>query len=108
MPLYNSKSEKVEVKAIGLPDYYLEQARDRIQENFRISGKGYAGKIAMVEFTISANGTISDVRIVQSAGSAELDQLAKSALLETARLAPLPDSTGLQQVRSRVTFNFDR
>jgi TonB family protein len=86
----------------------MEQARQRIRENFLIyQGPKRKGIIAEFQFTILRNGTIKDIKLVKSTGDSRLDSLAYQALIVTERLMPLPAGIRSNELTVRVTFNYE-
>lgn len=91
-------------EAAGIPAYYLNNARNALQQRFRIVQR--VDREAVVEFTVSRDGTISNPRIIRSSGSPQLDEAALNAVRETRRLGPLPEGFQGESTVMRVTFDF--
>jgi protein TonB len=64
--------------------------------------------LAIVSFTVSRNGTITDIKLAQSSGKAPLVFLARFALLETAKtgLPPLPAAYTEPTLTVRLSFPY--
>jgi len=58
-----------------------------------------------MEFTIGRDGTIKDIRLVQSSGNMSMDNSGQRALLASSPLPALPSDYSGSYVR--VTFDFD-
>jgi TonB family protein len=66
---------------------------------------GYHGEVD-IEFTVDRDGTMHDVRVLSSSGTAALDHAATNALLGS-RLHPLPADYGPPAVTMRVAFHYN-
>jgi periplasmic protein TonB len=86
--------------------YYLVAIQNKVSENWQPPDKSGAAREAktLVFFQILRNGQITDARVEQSSGSAELD----SAALRAVRLAsPLPSlPQGFKEDSLRIHFGF--
>jgi colicin import membrane protein len=72
-------------------DAYFSMLRDRIKEN-AVQLDGVSDKLeARVEFFLAADGSISNVRILESSGNAEFDRSAVDAVRQTRSMPPRPD-----------------
>jgi colicin import membrane protein len=79
-------------------DAYFSMLRDRIKEN-AVQIDGVSDKLeARVEFFLAADGTISNVRILETSGNAEFDRSAVEAVSQTRSMPPRPD--GKSDVRT--------
>lgn len=82
-------------------------ATQKIEENFNHNRSDrYDGLICEVEFRISRDGSISDIRVVKSTGQGSLDRFALDAVRQTARLGPLPDSVRDSSIVIRARFDY--
>ncbi|MCZ7596937.1 MAG: energy transducer TonB [Gammaproteobacteria bacterium] len=63
--------------------FYPRRARQRRQE----------GDVT-VRFTVTADGVIADIEIVQGSSYPDLDEAARESVLRTGRLEPLPKAFG--------------
>ena len=61
---------------------------------FRKSIQASARNNARVVFVVMADGSISDIQLAESSGSAELDQFALTLVRKTAPFPPIPSETG--------------
>lgn len=106
----------LEVKGEGGGDfasrygYYVESVKRRIQSNWLQNTIDPAVRQAHVahavaEFSIYRDGTVKDIRIVQSSGNASMDNSSLRALLSSSPMPPLPPDYGKSYVT--VTFDFD-
>jgi len=67
---------------------------------------GFGGEVK-IQFTVHRDGTMTDVRMVSSSGTASLDRAARGALLGSL-LMPLPDDYAPASVTMLVTFQYSR
>lgn len=100
--------------AIGQQDFgqrfgwYVQAVRNRISSNWllsTISPSILNAPRVYVEFDINRDGSISNPRITQSSGIAEVDRSAMRAVLSSSPLAPLPPGYSGNNVS--VEFYFD-
>ncbi len=87
--------------------YYLNIIRNRIQDHWnppRLSSSQTQNRQTMVMFRITRSGKITDIRVEQSSGYFMFDQAAQRALYETAKLPPLPDEYGGQELTVHIEF----
>lgn len=66
---------------------------------------GFRGEVD-IEFTVARNGTMHDVHVTASSGTAALDHAATNALLGS-RLLPLPNDYGPPEVTMKVSFHYN-
>jgi TonB family protein len=66
---------------------------------------GFSGEVD-IEFTVSRNGTLHDLHILSSTGTASLDHAAANALLGS-RLLPLPADYAPPEVTIKATFIYN-
>ncbi|MDK2972158.1 MAG: periplasmic protein TonB [Candidatus Sumerlaeota bacterium] len=106
---FTSKAVNVGATAMhgdGLPEYYSEGALRAVGRNFIVPESDKRDVIAIVEITILRDGSLTDFRVVKSAGSSRLDKMALDALRATKRFSPLPDSITGSSIRRRITFSY--
>jgi TonB family protein len=97
----------VTFEKIDLPDFYFQSALAKIESNTHIPRHlKNLPLTTKVEFTISRDGTIANIRIIKPSGNAQLDTIAERALQVTRTLGPFPDSFQRNSVRASVTFDF--
>jgi len=90
--------------------WYIESVKRRIQQNWlqnTIDPNVRAAHMARttMEFTILRDGTIKDIKMVQSSGNVSMDNSGQRALLSSSPLPVLPPDYSGSYVR--VTFDFD-
>jgi len=90
--------------------WYIESVKRRIQQNWlqnTIDPGVRAARVARttMEFTILRDGTIKDIKMVQSSGNLSMDNSGQRALLSSTPLPALPPDYSGSYVR--VTFDFD-
>lgn len=83
--------------------WYLEEVVQRIQRSWR-KDIGTRGD-TIIQFTIMRDGTVREVRQMQSSGTAMLDIEARRAL-ESALLNPIPRQVQEDQIVIRLTFPY--
>jgi periplasmic protein TonB len=64
--------------------------------------------IAQVQFTLSANGSVSNVRIAKSAGSPILDQAVLDAVRRASPFPRIPEAAGVSSRTFTVPMHFNR
>jgi protein TonB len=95
------------MESLELPDYYMISARQKIESYFSVPGNVKNRQvICKATFTILKDGTITNIRLVQSTGDALLDQAAVRALTLTKELGPLPDSISKSSIDTIITFDY--
>ncbi len=72
--------------------YYLNQVVGQISQNWSRPPVGSEIKQALFHFRIERNGTIMDLRLVESSKSDSFDQTAERAIEASSPLPPLPKS----------------
>ncbi len=101
-----SASTTVEDKSFGERyAYYVKIVNRKVTENWNVQEADSAasnGKRAIIVFTINADGTPADARIVTPSGSSTLDTSALRAVQRVDGFGPLPQSTPIV-----VQFAFD-
>lgn len=90
--------------------WYIDSVKRRIQQNWlqnTIDPNVRTARMAKttMEFTIGRDGTIKDIRLVQSSGNLSMDNSGQRALLASSPLPALPSDYSGSYVR--VTFDFD-
>ncbi|HWT87584.1 MAG TPA: energy transducer TonB [Candidatus Angelobacter sp.] len=90
--------------------WYIDSVKRRIQQNWlqnTIDPNVRTARMAKttMEFTIGRDGTIKDIRMVQSSGNMSMDNSGQRALLASSPLPALPSDYSGSYVR--VTFDFD-
>lgn len=89
-----------------MPAYYTDMARLRIQQNFIAMQHQRQNRKCEVSFIVLRDGTITDVRVVDSTGDPNLDRLALAAMERTRQLAKLPTYIKEDRIMLVVTFDF--
>jgi protein TonB len=90
-----------------LPDYYILMARQKIESYFTVPTNMKGKQVTcQVTFTIQKDGTITNVKVVQSTGDPVLDQAAVRALTLAKDLGPLPDSISKTSIDTIITFDY--
>lgn len=86
---------------------YATRARMKIQSNFTVPPDVNDPAITcVVEWEILPDGTIQNIRVVKSTGTARLDACAVDAVRKTENLGPLPPEWGGRSVWTSLTFVF--
>jgi len=90
--------------------WYIESVKRRIQQNWlqnTIDPGVRAARMAKttMQFTIARDGTIKDIKLVQSSGNLSMDNSGQRALLASSPLPALPSDYNGTYVN--VTFDFD-
>lgn len=91
--------------------YYAELLRRRISEKWRtndVDAFVRSARPAVVSFDILRNGTVRNVRVVESSGIATLDFSARRAILEAAPLPELPREFERDSANVEFTFQLQR
>lgn len=86
---------------------YYAICERKLMQNFSIP---YAApeRSCYIQFTIQRDGTITDIKRVQTSGAAHLDQAALNAVRKTERLPPIYDGIRQNVLTPIIQFNFDR
>jgi TonB family protein len=66
---------------------------------------GFRGHVDL-EFSVERDGTLTNLKLLKSTGTAALDRAAQNALLGS-RLLPLPGDFGPERVTMQVTFFYN-
>jgi protein TonB len=90
--------------------WYIDSVKRRIQQNWlqnTIDPNVRATRMAKtsMQFTIARDGSIKDIRILQSSGNLSMDNSGQRALLASSPLPPLPPDYSGSYVN--VIFDFD-
>lgn len=90
--------------------WYVDAVRRRIAQNWLQSTIDPAVRSARVAkctftFTIARDGTVKDIRVLQTSGNYSMDTSAQRALLSSSPMPPLPSDYSGSSVN--VTFDFD-
>ena len=83
---------------------YLANLRRRVQERWRPKAPDQRRQ-TVIGFTISRNGEISNMRILQSSGSPQTDAETLLAIQQAAPFGPLPEQFPYNQLNVEFTFN---
>jgi protein TonB len=87
--------------------WYAEIVRQRIAQNWRTSG--FYGmtqsSAAIVDFIITRDGSVRNVRLEQSSGNPNIDNSALRAVYDSSPLPPLPAQVGDNYISAQFTFN---
>ncbi len=96
---------------IGLPDgtdlasdWYLALVQQRIWSVWMQQIRTGMSQPAIVEFTIQADGSLSDVKLVQSSGAALVDLAAQRAVHSAAPFGQLPKNYGTNRITIQGVF----
>lgn len=84
---------------------YLDNARVRLDGNWRKSMDISRGFQASYEIVIEPNGLISSFRLLRSTGDASFNRSVETAIRKTSPLSPLPSSYGRRSLRVAFTFS---
>jgi TonB family protein len=96
---------------IGVPygteltsDWYMATVQQRIWALWVQQIKAGMQQPAIIEFTIQADGSVADPKVVQSSGASMLDLAAQRAIFSAGPFGPLPKNYGTNQISIRATF----
>ncbi len=87
-----------------LRDWYLAGVQRKIWMLWTQQIRPAAPQPVTVSFTIAADGTVADVRIVQSSGIYLLDSAAQRAVYSAAPFGPLPKNYGTDRYTIQAVF----
>lgn len=90
-------------------DVYLQAIRRRIENLWIYPPQAMEQRQegnAQIRFTINANGSVSDYRIVTSSGSPILDRGALAVVQDAAPYAPLPADFRLERLHITAVFSY--
>ena len=87
--------------------WYAEIVRERIAQKWLTNGLDPRSQNspAIVSFTISRDGAIRDVRVLQSSGNPNIDNTASRAVYEASPLPALPPQITDNAISAQFTFN---
>jgi TonB family protein len=85
-------------------DYYLAGVQRKIWMIWTQQIKTGFARPATISFTILTNGSVEDVRVVQSSGAALLDLAAQRSVLSAAPFNPLPKDYGTNRYTIQAIF----
>jgi len=85
-------------------DYYLAGVQRKIWMLWTQQIKTGFARPVTVSFTILANGSVEDVRIVQSSGASLLDMAAQRSVVSAAPFNPLPKDYGTNRYTIQAIF----
>lgn len=87
--------------------WYAEIVRQRIAQNWRTNGLSAASQMspAIVNFTITRDGSVRNVQIVQSSGNPSIDNTALRAVYDSSPLPALPAQVSENYISAQFTFN---
>ncbi|MGH9433770.1 MAG: energy transducer TonB, partial [Terriglobia bacterium] len=88
--------------------WYVQAVKNRVSSNWllsMISPNITSARRVYVEFKVQRDGTITNVKLTQSSGYAEVDRSALRAIDASSPLAPLPSDYRGNSVT--VSFYFD-
>jgi TonB family protein len=94
----------------GLPggadggDYYLAGVQRKIWMIWTQQIKTGFARPVTVSFTILSNGSVEDVRVVESSGAALLDMAAQRSVVSAAPFNPLPKDYGTNRYTIQAIF----
>ncbi|MEN9216925.1 MAG: TonB family protein [Gloeomargarita sp. HHBFW_bins_162] len=83
---------------------YLSNLRRRVQQNWNPQNPDQRRQ-AVIGFTISRSGHVSNMRILQTSGSPQTDAETILAIQRAAPFGPLPEQFPYQQLEIEFTFN---
>jgi TonB family protein len=87
--------------------WYAEIVRSRIAQQWLTNGLDARSQAqpSIVSFTILRDGSIRDVRVIQSSGNPNIDNTAARAVYAVAQLPPLPPQITESSITAQFTFN---
>jgi periplasmic protein TonB len=85
-------------------DYYLAGVQQKIWMIWTQRIHEDVGRTVKVQFTIHKDGSLSDVRVVESSGGALLDLAAQRAVQSAAPFAPFPNNYGQDRITIQAVF----
>ncbi|TIT90088.1 MAG: TonB family protein, partial [Mesorhizobium sp.] len=96
-PVIASKGKKQAAAGNALESRYSGEIQKKLARANRRVSKSVQAKArnnARVVFVVAADGSISDLQLAESSGSAELDQFALTLVRKQAPFPPIPPETG--------------
>lgn len=85
-------------------DWYLAGVQRKIWMLWNQELRGAAHPPAIVQFTILADGSVSDVQVIQRSGNSTVDSAAQRAIYTAAPFAPLPKHYGTNAFTLKAVF----
>jgi TonB family protein len=87
--------------------WYAEIVRSRIAQQWLTNGLDARSQSqpTIVSFTILRDGSIRDVRVIQSSGNPNIDNTAARAVYQVTQLPPLPAQITDSSITAQFTFN---
>jgi protein TonB len=85
-------------------DYYLAGVQQKIWMIWNQRIHDDVGRTVKVQFTIHKDGSLTDVRVVESSGGALLDLAAQRAVQSAAPFAPFPNNYGQERITIQAAF----
>jgi len=85
-------------------DWYMTAVQRKIWMVWATQMRAGMAQPAIVSFTIQADGSVSDVRVLQSSGVYLLDNAAQRAILSSAPFGPLPKDYGTNHITIQGIF----
>jgi len=85
-------------------DWYMAGVQRKIWMLWSQQVRDVTSKEVVVSFTIQADGSVSDVQVVQSSGIFLLNQAAQRAILSAAPFGPLPKDYGTNRITIQAIF----
>jgi len=103
---YNSVLNPEQLKALKGFDLspYLGEMEGKVKPNWKPSFR-QDDRTTVLTFNIEKNGQVSDLRVTQSSGSAEVDRESVEAIEKSLPFAPLPAEFPLDSLE--ITFSFN-
>ncbi|RWH30993.1 energy transducer TonB [Mesorhizobium sp.] len=96
-PVAASKGKKQVAAGNALESHYSGEIQKKLARANRRVSKSIQAKArnnARVVFVVAADGSVSDLQLTESSGSAELDQFALTLVRKQAPFPPIPPETG--------------
>ncbi|RUW17953.1 TonB family protein, partial [Mesorhizobium sp. M1A.F.Ca.IN.020.06.1.1] len=96
-PVAASKGKKQAAAGNALESHYSGEIQKKLARANRRVSKSIQAKArnnARVVFVVAADGSVSDLQLTESSGSAELDQFALTLVRKQAPFPPIPPETG--------------
>lgn len=88
---------------------YMQVLRDKIARNWRSNELDAAVQAgAVIGFEIARDGSLRNVRVIQSSGNFAMDQTAQRAIIQSAPFNPLPAGYEHNSVNIDLTFRLRR
>ena len=88
-------------------DRYSGQVRRKVERARPRSSGGLSGEV-VVQFTVSAGGQMSGLRVARSSGNAAVDEAGLAMVNRAAPFAPIPPETGQSSMSFSLPLYFER